>query len=210
MTTDDARKRTASQTPRAAPAAPAGPAGPAAPPPPEAPPHAVGGPPADPGSTGNPASADPPAPPPVPPGAPADPVAAADSGPGHGLVPPVAAAQRRDRGQEHRTAALRSGDATGPLLGLDERDRLTARLHHAVSGFVDGPRKAVEEADHVFEEAARHLTDALAQRRRALRQPWQEGGDGRAADSAAADAGTEELRLALREYKAATERLLKL
>jgi len=96
--------------------------------------------------------------------------------------------------------------AAGPLLGLDERDRLTARLHHAVSGFVDGPHRSVEEADRIFEEAARHLTEALAQRHRALRGPWKQQG----ADGAGAGTGTEELRLVLREYKEATERLLKL
>ncbi|OEV06892.1 hypothetical protein AN219_33100, partial [Streptomyces nanshensis] len=107
-------------------------------------------------------------------------------------------------------------DGAAPLLDRDERDRLTARLHHAVSGFVDGPRRAVEQADDVFDEAARHLEQALAQRRRALREPWQhangpgapeEPGDPAGPDS---EAGTEQLRLALRRYKQATERLLRL
>ncbi|SCK06858.1 hypothetical protein [Streptomyces sp. WMMB 322] len=98
-------------------------------------------------------------------------------------------------------------DRTVPLLDRDERDRLTARLHHAVSGFVEGPRSAVEEADGVFEEAARHLESALTHRRRVLREPWQ--GASRAAGPESG-AETEELRLALRQYKEATERLLRL
>ncbi len=203
MTTYESGRHTGAGTPPAAPAPPVAP-------PAETPGQPAGGPAADPGSTRSPASADTAAPPPVPPGAPGDPAAAAGSGPGHGLVPP-AADPRTGQAQDHRTAALRStGDAAGPLLGLDERDRLTARLHHAVSGFVDGPRKAVEEADHVFDEAARHLTEALAHRRRALRQPLQRDEQRTAAGSGGADAGTEELRLALQEYKEATERLLKL
>ncbi len=153
---------------------------------------------ADPGSgLASPASANPPATPPVPPGAPADPAAAAGSGPGHGLVPPTTAQRRQTPDRRHA-----DGAEVAPLLDLDERDRLTARLHHAVSSFVEGPRRAVEEADHVFEEAARHLTDALAHRRRALREPWG------SRDVPTTD--TEELRLALRQYKEATERLLKL
>ena len=132
----------------------------------------------------------------MPPGAPADPAAAAGSGPGRGLVPPTAAERRQTPDRRHA-----DGAEAAPLLDLDERDRLTARLHHAVSGFVDGPGRAVEEADHVFEEAARLLTDALAQRSRALREPWR--------SAAAPTTDTEELRLALRRYKEATERLLK-
>ncbi|HWM37004.1 MAG TPA: hypothetical protein VNS49_07790 [Streptomyces sp.] len=163
--------------------------------------HVPGKPAADPGSrVGTPASANPPATPPVPPGAPADPAAAAGSGPGHGLVPPTTAERRQTPDRRHA-----NGAGAAPLLALDERDRLTARLHHAVSGFVDGPRGAVEEADDVFEEAARHLTEALAQRRVALRESWESRRPG---DAHAAD--TEELRLALRQYKEATERLLKL
>lgn len=162
---------------------------------------------ADPGSRrGTPASANPPAPPPVPPDAPADP-AAAGTGPGHGLVPPRPTEQSHAEtsgASRHRT----EDDATAPLLGLDARDRLTARLHHAVSGFVDGPRRAVEEADDIFEEAARTLEQALVARREALREGWRNGAGG--ADAAPSGAETEELRLALRQYKQATERLLKL
>ncbi|QPP10820.1 hypothetical protein G4Z16_19205 [Streptomyces bathyalis] len=107
------------------------------------------------------------------------------------------------------------------MLDRDERDRLTARLHHAVSGFVDGPRRAVEEADGIFEEAARHLEDALTHRRRVLREPWQgarhapgtpgtDSGAPSGGPGSASAAETEELRLALRQYKEATERLLRL
>lgn len=166
---------------------------------------------ADPGSRrGTPASANPPAPPPVPPDAPADP-AAAGTGPGHGLVPP------RPTERPHAPPAGASrhhtgDDASAPLLGLDARDRLTARLNHAVSGFVDGPRRAVEEADDIFEEAARGLEQALARRREALRDGWREEEGGTAGSTRDADSATEteELRLALRQYKQATERLLKL
>jgi len=93
-------------------------------------------------------------------------------------------------------------------------DRDTARRHlhvpvrldgHAVGGFVDGPQASVEEADHVLEELAGRFTEAVTRRRRALRTSWQSGGEGTETGS-----DTERLRLALRDYREMTERLLRL
>jgi hypothetical protein len=93
------------------------------------------------------------------------------------------------------------------LLPHEECDKLSTRLQHAVAGFVDEPRSAVEEADHVLEEVAARFTDAVTQRRRTLRNSWQTGDGGR--DDKAAGAGdTEQLRLALRDYRELAERLL--
>lgn len=93
------------------------------------------------------------------------------------------------------------------LLPHEECDKLSTRLQHAVAGFVDEPRSAVEEADHVLEEVAARFTDAVTQRRRTLRNSWQTGDGGR--DDKAVGAGdTEQLRLALRDYRELTERLL--
>ncbi|MEU6536753.1 hypothetical protein [Streptomyces sp. NPDC047000] len=98
------------------------------------------------------------------------------------------------------------------LLPRDESDRLAEQMRHAVAGFVDGPGTAVEEADRVLEEAAARFTDAVAQRRRSLRRAWQplgEGdGDGRNGRSGTPNADTEVLRLALRDYRELTDRLL--
>ncbi|WNZ11895.1 hypothetical protein [Streptomyces sp. 11x1] len=96
-----------------------------------------------------------------------------------------------------------SRSAGSPLLPHDESDKLTLRLQHAVGGFVDEPRSAVEEADHVLEEVTARFTDAMTQRRRTLRNTWETGADDRATD-------TEQLRLALRDYRELTERLLRL
>ncbi|MET9454191.1 hypothetical protein ABZY05_03745 [Streptomyces canus] len=93
------------------------------------------------------------------------------------------------------------------LLPHEESEKLSTRLQHAVAGFVDEPRSAVEEADHVLEEVAARFTDAVKQRRRTLRNSWQTGDGGR--DDKAVGAGdTEQLRLALRDYRELTERLL--
>ncbi|MFG2792689.1 hypothetical protein [Streptomyces sp. NPDC048419] len=95
-----------------------------------------------------------------------------------------------------------TGSGTG-LLPHDECDKLELRLHNAVSGFVDSPKQAVEEADQVVEEIAGRFTEALTRRRRTLRTSWQDGG----ADTAT-DSDTEQLRLALRDYRELADRLL--
>ena len=74
------------------------------------------------------------------------------------------------------------------------------RLRQALNNFVESPRQAVEDADSAFDEVATHLTDTLAKRRRVLRASWQ---------SQDTKAETEELRLALRQYREITERLLR-
>ncbi|UUU21649.1 hypothetical protein [Streptomyces sp. DSM 40750] len=93
----------------------------------------------------------------------------------------------------------------GRLLPHDECDKLNLRMQHALGGFVDGPRSAVEEADHVLEEVTARFTDAMTRRRRTLRASWQP-----TAEDRATSADTEQLRLALRDYRELTERLLRL
>lgn len=96
------------------------------------------------------------------------------------------------------------------LLPHDDTDKLAAQLQHAVAGFVDAPRDAVQEADHVLRELTERFTDAMTERRRTLRRSWQtpdttDPGDGQ--HVAATD--TEQLRLALRDYRELAERLLR-
>ncbi|MGW0131063.1 hypothetical protein [Streptomyces sp. NPDC003299] len=93
-----------------------------------------------------------------------------------------------------------------PLMPHDEVDELQQRLSHALAGFVDGPRAAVEEADRLLEEIAAHVTDAVSRRRRTLRMAWQGGEAGEGRPTTGAD--TEQLRLALRDYRELSRRLL--
>lgn len=85
------------------------------------------------------------------------------------------------------------------LLPAGERDKLAVRLQRAVNNFVDSPRHAVEEADGTVEEMVTLLTNALAERQRTLRANWQ---------SQDTQAETEDLRIALRQYRETAERLL--
>ncbi|TKA12684.1 hypothetical protein [Actinacidiphila oryziradicis] len=108
-------------------------------------------------------------------------------------------------GSRNGTAASTSNGAAANtrnsdvLLERGEGDKLGLRLQQAVGGFVDQPRKAVEEADSVLEAAAARLTEGITARRRALRAAWE--GD-------AAKNGTEEMRIALRDYRDLVQRLL--
>ncbi|MFF6782735.1 hypothetical protein [Streptomyces sp. NPDC012510] len=110
----------------------------------------------------------------------------------------------RGRG-EHGKAPTGGTTAGASLLPHDECDKLSLRLHDAVGGFVDEPRSAVEEADHVLEDVAARFAEAVTQRRRTLRASWHTTADDRAAST-----DTEQLRLALRDYRELTERLLRL
>ena len=89
----------------------------------------------------------------------------------------------------------------GSLMPHDESDKFSLRLQHAVTGFVDEPRSAVEEADHVLEEVAARFTEAVTKRRATLHGSWESKGSDGAEN-------TEQLRLALRDYRELTERLL--
>ncbi|MGX1676654.1 hypothetical protein ACWIFK_00680 [Streptomyces althioticus] len=102
-----------------------------------------------------------------------------------------------------------SGHPGSRLLGDDTCDRLSAQLRQAVAGFVDRPRDAVEEADLVLHEITERLNDALTERRRTLTRNWKEpaSGDPKKGDAAPAT-DTEQLRLALRDYRELAERLL--
>ncbi|WP_327357650.1 hypothetical protein [Streptomyces sp. NBC_01304] len=89
----------------------------------------------------------------------------------------------------------------GTALPPGECDKLQLRLHHAVNGFVDAPRPAVEEADALLGELIAKVGQILGERHAMMRESWQD---------ATGDSVTEDLRTALREYRSLAERLLRL
>ncbi|MEU9879787.1 hypothetical protein AB0I05_26700 [Streptomyces phaeochromogenes] len=95
-----------------------------------------------------------------------------------------------------------AGGVGGRLMSPDAGDKWSLQLQHAVAGFIDGPQGSVEEADKVLQEVAARFTDAVTERRRTLRTTWQTTGEDKA--------DTEQLRLALRDYRELAERLLRL
>ncbi|MEU9188136.1 hypothetical protein AB0D14_27100 [Streptomyces sp. NPDC048484] len=106
------------------------------------------------------------------------------------------------RGAEARVNAGADAGTGGRLMPHDEGDKWSLRLQHAVTAFVDGPKGSVEEADQVLQEVAERFADAVTQRRRALRTSWQATGEDKA--------DTEQLRLALKDYRELAERLLRI
>ncbi|MEV5957589.1 hypothetical protein AB0M11_28120 [Streptomyces sp. NPDC051987] len=105
-------------------------------------------------------------------------------------------------GPGHDTDAGRGGSGS-QLLPAEECGQLERRLQQAVTGFVDEPRTAVEEADRAVEEISARFTDAIERRRRTLRGSWQS-----ADANHPGSADTEQLRLALRDYRELADRLL--
>ncbi|MEV5309263.1 hypothetical protein [Streptomyces sp. NPDC052610] len=120
-----------------------------------------------------------------------------------GAPAPAAAGARQQSGVEAGAPRAEKASHLAPLLARGEADKLAERLQHAVTGFVDGPRAAVEEADHVLEEIADRFTQAVTQRRRTLRRSWEETDEATPPSS-----DTERLRLALKDYRELADRLL--
>ncbi|MCM1941569.1 hypothetical protein NC239_25535 [Streptomyces sp. G3] len=143
------------------------------------------------------------------PGAPADPGTGA--APGTAAAPGAAAGAGPDgitpAPAPSATATPQAPPAADrPLLPPTDSDRLGERLHHALAGFVDAPRASVEEADRVLEEITARFTEAVTHRRQTLRASWREPGEGGGAPST----DTEQLRLALRDYRELAGRLMRL
>ncbi|MBZ9639205.1 MULTISPECIES: hypothetical protein [unclassified Streptomyces] len=95
--------------------------------------------------------------------------------------------------------AERRSPGPDPLFPSDEQDKIVQRLRHALNTFADTPREALEEAESAYDEATTQLVNALAERRRVLRAGWQDRDP---------ETGSDELRLALRQYREITQRLL--
>jgi hypothetical protein len=93
--------------------------------------------------------------------------------------------------------AAMHNDST-PLFADDELDRLRSRWKEVQTGFVDEPRKAVEEADGLVASAMKRLAEGFAEERSKLEQQWDQG------DSIS----TEDLRVALQRYRTFFHRLL--
>ncbi len=96
--------------------------------------------------------------------------------------------QRADRADEQHT----------PLFAGHEAQQFRSRWSDIQAGFVDEPRRAVEQADSLVAEAMQRLAQVFADERSRLEQQWDRGGE----------TNTEELRLALRRYRSFFDRLL--
>jgi hypothetical protein len=86
----------------------------------------------------------------------------------------------------------------GPLFSAEEAAHLRSRWDAIQVGFVDEPRRSVQEADSLVATAMKRLAEQFSAERSTLEGQWDRGGD----------VSTEELRIALRRYRSFFGRLL--
>ncbi len=86
----------------------------------------------------------------------------------------------------------------GPLLAADAVQDFRTQWDHVQTAFVDDPRSAVKQADELVASAMKRLAETFAEQRSGLERQWDRGDD----------VSTEDLRLALRKYRAFFQRLL--
>lgn len=84
------------------------------------------------------------------------------------------------------------------LLPADEDATFQRRWEEIQTGFVDEPRRAVEQADELVAQVMQRLAEGFAAERESLEQQWGRG----------EDISTEDLRVALQRYRAFFQRLL--
>jgi hypothetical protein len=87
-----------------------------------------------------------------------------------------------------------------PMFSADEASGYRTRWEGVQTGFVDEPRKAVEEADALVAQVIKRLSEVFADERANLEHQWDQGDQ----------ISTEDLRIALRKYRSFFDRLLSL
>ena len=102
-----------------------------------------------------------------------------------------------DRNTIESTDVQSAEDGT-PLFPGEELQGLRTRWKEIQIGFVDEPRKAVEQADGLVASAMKRLAEVFAEERAGLEKQWDRG------DSVS----TEDLRVALQRYRTFFDRLL--
>ena len=90
------------------------------------------------------------------------------------------------------------GEGFAPLFEQEGLEEFRSRWAEIQTGFVDDPRKAVEQADELVASVMNRLTEAFANERSNLEREWAEG----------EEASTEDLRMAFRRYRSFFDRLL--
>jgi hypothetical protein len=108
------------------------------------------------------------------------------------------AAREQGRAAEAQGAPGAINEAPTPLFANEELTGYRTRWSGIQTGFVDEPRKAVEEADALVAELMKRLADSFAEERRKLEAHWEKSDK----------LSTEDLRIAMRRYRSFFERLL--
>jgi hypothetical protein len=92
----------------------------------------------------------------------------------------------------------REDEETTTLFPEKETTDFRTRWTEIQTGFVDEPRRAVEQADALVAEVIKRLANSFAEERSKLEGQWGRGDD----------VSTEDLRVSLRRYRSFFDRLL--
>jgi hypothetical protein len=87
-----------------------------------------------------------------------------------------------------------------PLFTESEMGDFRSQWSKVQTGFVDQPRRTVEDADKLVASVMQRLAEGFANERSGLEQQWESGDN----------VSTEDLRVALRRYRSFFDRLLRL
>jgi hypothetical protein len=127
--------------------------------------------------------------------------------------PPATNSRAEPRGHERLATNdapgdLRSADVAGTgheassganvLFTPSMLDDLRERWTKVQTGFVDEPRRSVQDADHLVADTVKHLAESFAAERTSLEGQWSRGDQ----------VSTEDLRQILRRYRTFFDRLL--
>jgi hypothetical protein len=117
---------------------------------------------------------------------------------GDEAVPPPESSRRPATYTEHGGPTGEPWLDSGPsMLTPDEARALTERWRALQGSFIESPRAAVEQADELLGAMIQRVLQGMSEERASLREALQD-----------AALSTEELRLALRRYRALFDRLL--
>jgi hypothetical protein len=109
------------------------------------------------------------------------------------------ASAARDTGRMEKGAAQASQrDGRASLFAEKDATDLRTRWSDVQAGFVDEPRRAVEQADSLVAEVMKRLAEGFANERASLEHQWDRGDN----------VTTEDLRVALQRYRSFFDRLL--
>ena len=109
--------------------------------------------------------------------------------------------QRIDDGPSHAQDSSRAQEESSTetsLFAEADREELRRGWDGVQAGFVDDPKRCVEQADGLVSDTVERLSNSFAAARSRLEQQWGRG----------EEASTEDLRVALKRYREFFERLL--
>lgn len=115
-------------------------------------------------------------------------------------VPESARVKAPEAPSRERTGARpeQRADRSMPLFAGEDAAQYRQRWSDIQAGFVDEPRKAVQQADSLVADTMQRLAEEFAKARQQLEQQWDRG----------EGVTTEDLRVALQRYRAFFDRLL--